>query len=65
MLSKTTAALYYQLLAQQVKSDDVQIITMEPGLVYNESWKAMGCLPEWFNDCKKIALDFGLNADVT
>lgn len=51
-MSKTTAALYYQLLAQQVKPDEVQIITMEPGLVFNESWKAAGCLPEWFNDRK-------------
>lgn len=54
-MSKTTAALYYQLLAQQVKPDEVQIITMEPGLVFNSSWEAGGCKPEWFNDRKSLA----------
>lgn len=52
MLSKTTAALYFQLLAQQVKATDVQIVTLEPGLLFNEAWKSMGCPPDWFNDRK-------------
>lgn len=55
VLSKTTAALYYQLLSQMMKSSDTQIVTMEPGLVFNDYWKGAGCQPDWLNDSKSFA----------
>ena len=50
VLSKTAGALYFQLLAQETPRDKIQIITMHPGLVYNDSWKAMGLPEDWFED---------------
>ncbi len=50
ILSKTAGALYFQLLAQETPQEKIQIVTMHPGLVYNDAWKAMGLPAEWFED---------------
>jgi NAD(P)-dependent dehydrogenase (short-subunit alcohol dehydrogenase family) len=49
-LSKFAGTLFFQYLAQEVASDEVQIVSFHPGLIFNEYWEAMGVNKEHFDD---------------
>lgn len=51
-LSKTGQTLYFQLLASELPSSKVQIVSYHPGLVYNDHWRAMGVPAEELDDRK-------------
>ncbi|ETN45696.1 uncharacterized protein HMPREF1541_09529 [Cyphellophora europaea CBS 101466] len=59
ILSKTTATLFFQLLAQAVSPEHTQIVTMEPGLVYNEYWESLGLPTEYFSN-PELSADFAV-----
>ena len=54
VLSKTVGAAYFQLLAQETPQEKIRIVTMHPGLVYNEYWKAIGLPAEWLEDGDRL-----------
>ena len=45
-------------LAQETPREKIQIVTIHPGLVYNDEWKAMGFAEEWFEDGKHSSYPF-------
>jgi NAD(P)-dependent dehydrogenase (short-subunit alcohol dehydrogenase family) len=49
ILSKMSAMMLFQLIAMTTPSEKVQIVTMHPGVVYGDGWKAMGFTPEKFD----------------
>ena len=55
-LSKAAAATYFQLLAQETPKEKIQIVTVHPGLVYNDYWKSFGLPAEHFEDREHLAL---------
>lgn len=52
IFSKMAGATYYQLLALETPQEKIRIVTVHPGLIYNDSWKTMGLPEEWFEDSK-------------
>lgn len=64
ILSKTAGALYFQLLAQETPQERIQIVTMHPGLVYNDAWKAMDLPAEWFED-RETSSSLPSNSELT
>jgi hypothetical protein len=54
-LSKTTGALLFQVIAQNVSPKTLQIINFHPGCVYTEPWKKLNVAPGIF-DSGKILL---------
>lgn len=55
ILSKMTGTMLFQLIALHVPPEKMQVVTMHPGLVYQDEWKAMGFSPDRF-DSGKIPL---------
>ena len=53
-LTKLTGTLFFQLIAQSVPSEKLQIISLHPGLIYNDAWKEMGLDPGMFNDSREL-----------
>ena len=53
-LSKAAAATYFQLLAQETPKEKIQIVTMHPGLVYNDYWKSFGLPAGYFEDRERL-----------
>lgn len=47
-LSKLTAAAMFQLIAQDVSAEQLQIVGFHPGLVFNETWSKMGLPSDMF-----------------
>ncbi|KAF1844424.1 NAD(P)-binding protein [Cucurbitaria berberidis CBS 394.84] len=45
-LSKLSGTLLFQLLAQDYPHEDIQILSFHPGLIFNETWKALGLNPD-------------------
>lgn len=50
-LSKATSTLVFQLLAQDVPAEKVQVVSFHPGLIYSDGWISMG-IPrgDYFDD---------------
>lgn len=55
ILSKMAGTMLFQLIALHVPPEKMQIVTMHPGVVYGDGWKAMGFPPDRF-DSGKIPL---------
>ena len=51
-LMKLTSASMFQLIAQDFKVEDAQIINFHPGLIYNDAWKGMGLPADIFPNSK-------------
>lgn len=49
ILSKMSGTMLFQLIAMTTPSEKVQIVTMHPGVVYGDGWKAMGFPPDRFD----------------
>ncbi|KAK9491740.1 hypothetical protein V1508DRAFT_421139 [Lipomyces doorenjongii] len=51
-LTKMAGTLLFQLIAQNVPPEKMQVISFHPGVVYNDSWKSMGLpvSPEQFDN---------------
>ncbi|KUJ09629.1 NAD(P)-binding protein [Mollisia scopiformis] len=49
VLSKMTGTMLFQLIALHVPPEKMQIVTIHPGVVYADGWKAMGFTPERFD----------------
>lgn len=41
-LSKLTGTLLFQLIAQTVQPEKLQVVSFHPGLIYNDAWQQMG-----------------------
>jgi hypothetical protein len=49
-LSKMAGTLLFQLIAQNVPPEKMQVLSFHPGLIYNDLWKSMGLPPEHFDN---------------
>jgi hypothetical protein len=56
ILSKMTGTLLFQLIALHAPSEKMQVVTMHPGVVYGDGWKAMGFPPDKFDNGKLLLL---------
>jgi hypothetical protein len=54
ILSKMTRTFLFQLIALHVPPEKTQIVTMHPGVVYGDGWRAMGFPPDKFDSGEKI-----------
>jgi hypothetical protein len=54
ILSKMSGTMMFQLMALQEPHEKTQIVTMHPGVVYGDGWKAMGFPPDRFDTGKII-----------
>ncbi|KIN06827.1 hypothetical protein OIDMADRAFT_108095 [Oidiodendron maius Zn] len=57
--SKMTATILFQVIAQSIPAEKMQVINFHPGVVYNDAWKAMGFPPEYF-DHNELCGDFAV-----
>jgi NAD(P)-dependent dehydrogenase (short-subunit alcohol dehydrogenase family) len=48
-LSKLSGTLLFQLLAQDHPHEQMQVVSFNPGLIYNEYWKSLDLGPELFD----------------
>ena len=57
-LSKMAGTLLFQVIAQNVPPEEVQIVNFHPGLIINDMWKAMdlGPLTENFDSGEIFSL---------
>jgi hypothetical protein len=51
-LSKLSGTLLFQLLAQDIPPEQVQIISFNPGLIFNNYWKSIGFSQQRFDSGK-------------
>lgn len=51
-LSKFASTLYFQLLAQDQSREKLQIVSFNPGPIFNEIWASYGAEKEHFDDGK-------------
>ena len=42
--------MLFQMVAQDVSVDKMQIVSFHPGLIWQEEWEKMGFPPEVFDD---------------
>jgi hypothetical protein len=59
VVSKMAATMLFQMIAANTPVEKLQIVTMHPGVVYNDGWKAMGFGPERF-DSAEMCADFAV-----
>ncbi|RDW74889.1 hypothetical protein BP6252_06031 [Coleophoma cylindrospora] len=59
IFSKLSGTLLFQLIALSSPPEKLQIVTMHPGTVYGDGWKAMGFPPEKF-DTDKLCGSFAV-----
>lgn len=52
ILSKMTGTFMFQLIALDVPPEKMQIVSMHPGIVYADAWKALDVPPERFDSGK-------------
>jgi hypothetical protein len=52
ILTKMTATLFFQLVAQSMPVEKLQVVSFHPGLIYNDTWKSMGFGIEQFDKGK-------------
>lgn len=57
-LTKMAGTLFFQLLAQDVPPEKVQVISFHPGMIYGDGWKAIGLGPDLFDTGKTCMLFF-------
>jgi NAD(P)-dependent dehydrogenase (short-subunit alcohol dehydrogenase family) len=48
-LSKMSGTLLFQVIAQNVSPEKLQIINVHPGAIYSAAWKDMGLPPKLFD----------------
>lgn len=49
ILSKMCGTMLFQLIALNLGPEKMQIVTIHPGVVYGDGWKAMGFPPDKFD----------------
>ena len=45
-LSKMAGTLLFQIIAQDIPPEKMQVISFHPGLIWNDQWKSMGLSSE-------------------
>jgi hypothetical protein len=53
-LSKLSGTLLFQFMAQDIPPEKVQIVSFNPGLIFNEYWKSIGFSPQQFDNGKLV-----------
>jgi short-subunit dehydrogenase len=48
--SKSAGTFFFQLLAQEIPADKVQILSFHPGVIYNSYWETFGVDKKHFDD---------------
>ena len=48
-LTKLTETLLFQLVAESMPIENVQIVSYNPGLIFNDEWASLGMKPEVFD----------------
>jgi hypothetical protein len=58
VLSKTTGNTIFQLVAQETPHEELQIVSYNPGLLYNQYMKSLGLPKEQFDsrECVQTTL---------
>lgn len=55
LLTKAASTLYFQLMAQDQPREELQIVTLHPGAVFNDIWASAGLKEEHLDDGKLSA----------
>ena len=56
--SKLSGTLLWQVIAQNVSPEKVQIISFHPGNIYNQSWEKIGVPKELFDTGEILLLAY-------
>ena len=69
-LSKTAGSVLFQALAENIPSEEIQIVNFHPGAIYSEAWEAMGLPPDLFDNGEisflltyRVTLQYLMHAD--